>query len=194
MDRRVARCRFGAAGWALLVVVVATSCGSEGVDRPAAPAPPPVFDITMKEYTYAPSVGPDSIPAGRVNFELHNAGDLGHQPALIFVPDGFPPMAEQVRGDHRRPVRILANNVGVPAGVTSALAVDLEPGRRYAFLCLVQTPEGKQHSSLGMAWEFRTPGTADAAGQEPTTTTTPSTATTQLPATPDTTGGGPGQP
>lgn len=175
----------------LTLVVMATGCGSEEAKRPAAPEPPPSFGLTMREYSYAPSVAPDAIPAGRVNFTLRNDGDLGHQPALVFVPDDFPPMSEQVRGDERRPVRILANNAGIPVGVTTALAVDLQPGQRYAFLCLAKADEGKQHSQLGMAWEFRTPG-------EPAVTTTTAPAPAGLEVVPqpttESTGGAPAQP
>lgn len=158
------------------VVFVAGACGgSDGVERPAAPKPPPLFNLTIKEYSYSPGAGtPTAIPAGRVNFRLRNDGDLGHQPALILVPDDFPPMAEQVRGDVRRGVRILANNAGIPAGVTAAVAVDLEPGRRYAFMCIATSPEGEQHSRRGMVWEFRTN-----ADPNTTITTAPTTASTE---------------
>lgn len=117
----------------------------------------------MREYRYEPGAGSANIPAGRVNFRLRNAGDQGHQPTLLVLPDDVPPIEEQLKGTNRRNVPTLANSSGIPPGVTGALAVDLKAGQRYAFVCFVKTNDDKDHSRLGMAWEFRA-GAAEPAG------------------------------
>jgi hypothetical protein len=107
----------------------------------------------MREFRYEPSAV--SVPSGRVVFQLANRGQQGHQPTLITVPDDVPPILEQLRGSTRRSIDVLVNNPGLRPGVTGAIAVDLKPGVRYAFVCFAETQDAKLHSILGMAWEFR---------------------------------------
>jgi len=114
-----------------------------------------VIELRMREYRYEPTPAAGTIPAGRVNFQFRNVGDQGHQPALLVLPDDVPPILEQLKGENRRNASMLAGNSGVSPGVTGALAVDLKANQRYAFVCLVKTNDGKDHSRLGMAWEFR---------------------------------------
>lgn len=127
----------------------------------------------MREYRYEPGAGASNIPTGRVNFRLRNAGDQGHQPTLLVLPDDVPSIEEQIKGTERRNVPTLANSSGIPPGVTGALAVDLKAGQRYAFVCFVKTNDDKAHSGLGMAWEFRTAGTGPNAASPSGTAVTP---------------------
>lgn len=150
---------------AALMAVVLASCQAAGAERPDAPPPPPVIELKMLEYRYEPGPGAANIPAGRVNFQLRNVGDQGHQPTLLVLPDDLPPIDEQLQGSTRRNVPTLAANSGVAPGVSGALAVDLKAGQRYAFVCFVKTSDDKDHSRLGMAWEFR--AGADAAKPSP---------------------------
>lgn len=145
-------------GLATAAVLAMASCQSAASDRPAAPAPPPVIDLKLTEYRFDPE--PARVPAGRVVFRLLNRGDQGHQPTLLALPEDLPPILEQLKGENRRDVETIASNSGLRAGVSAAVAADLEPGKRYAFVCYAKTPDGKEHSRMGMAWEFRTPGAA----------------------------------
>ncbi|MGQ0744967.1 MAG: hypothetical protein ACT4OS_11665 [Acidimicrobiales bacterium] len=144
----------------LFPLAVLPSCSSPPPERPAAPAPPPRIDVAMEEFRYV-STRTD-VPAGRVVFGLANAGQQFHQPLLAILPDDLPPILEQLRGTTRRSIGSLVNNPGLPPGVRSAIAVDLEPGQRYAFICVAKSPEAEQdHSRMGMVWEFRAGGEAE---------------------------------
>lgn len=155
----------------LLAVSVATmfapvACQAGAVERPAAPPSPAVVELTMTEHQY--QAMPEEVPPGRVVFRLKNEGSEGHQPTLVALPEDFPPLAEQLAGGERRDVPTVAGNPGIGPGVTGAVAVDLAPGQRYAFICYAKTDDGRDHSRMGMIWEFRTTGAANT-----TTTTVP---------------------
>jgi hypothetical protein len=137
----------------ILALLLLSSCSDTKLDRPAAPAPPPQIEVAMKEFRYSQSAR--AIPAGRVVFRLDNEGKQPHQPDLLILPDDLPPILEQLRGSVRRTIPSLVNNPGQSPGIDSAITVDLEAGRRYAFVCHAKTPQGEDHSRLGMAWEFR---------------------------------------
>lgn len=146
-----------------LVLGAAAATGCHGsaqppvARRPAAPESPPVITVTMREYRFEfESPGP-ALPAGRVVFRMVNLGSERHNPALIPLDEDVPPIDEQVRGTERRIVTPLASvNDRVP-GATGTFAVDLVPGRRYAFICFATTKDGVAHSQKGMTWEGRVP-------------------------------------
>lgn len=56
-------------------------------------------------------------------------------------------------------------------GDTETFALDLVPGRRYGFLCLLNRANGDLHALLGMNGEFRAPGPIPAQAPETTVTT-----------------------
>lgn len=151
--------------------ILAGACSSESATpaRPAPPDPPAVEAYTLTEFGFA---GATRIAPGRVVIRLVNEGDQVHQPALVAVPDDVPPIVEQLRGTVRRNVDPVGGVNGARPGATSSFAVDLEPGRRYAFVCYAetedpQTKEPVRHANMGMALDVFTTGTA------PTTTVAP---------------------
>lgn len=94
-----------------------------------------------------------NISRGRVVFQVRNAGRRVHRVALVYLPEGVPPILRQLRGTERVVVDELASVPNRPPGATDSFAVNLDPGR-WAFLCLVIDPEGKSHAEKGMASEF----------------------------------------
>lgn len=139
----------------LAVAVLATTAGSCSrsttetfVARPA----PPVVGVTMEEYRFDI---PAQVPAGRVVFEVGNAGHERHKVALLALDETIPPIDVQLHGSDRRIITSLA---GVPPrepGRRGTFAVDLIPGQRYALVCFLSTPAGELHALKGMNAEFR---------------------------------------
>lgn len=116
----------------------------------------------MIDNKYQPSR--TSIPAGRVVFHMVNDGAQGHRPVLIPLGDDFPPIDEQIRGSERRLVNPEAAVNERPPSISGTFAIDLAPGKRYAFVCFATTADGVPHSKLGMTWEFRTEGSPASTG------------------------------
>lgn len=149
------------------VSMAAASCtdapSKQGLPRPVGP---PVITVTMREYAFELS-GP--LPAGRVIFRMVNEGREVHRPSLLALDDDIPPIDVQVRGSERRFIPPFAGvNARLP-GAKGTFAVNLEPGRRYAFVCFAQAPDGQSHSIKGMTWESRA---GSGGGTTPTTPTT----------------------
>lgn len=103
---------------------------------------------------------PSELPPGRVLFEVTNVGEEAHALTIIKVPDGMPPILQQLRGEVRRPVPTLARLAPRGPGEQGMFALDLAPGR-YAVMCFVDASDGESHAVKGMAREFRV-------GQQPT--------------------------
>ena len=107
-------------------------------------------DVTMDEYRF--SLDPPGR-RGRTVFRARNAGRLDHEMVLVVLPEGFPPIDEQLRSDNRRAVDTVASVPSRRPGRSGAFAVDLSPGR-YALLCFVADDDGEQHVRKGMSVEF----------------------------------------
>lgn len=171
---------------ALFIVVAAGSMGLAACESPSPgkttlPAGPQVVDVGMTEYKF---VYDRRIAAGRVLLRVRNRGDVAHNMSVTPLPDDVPPIDEQLRGIQRRAIIPLARVTRRGPGTSTTIALDLEPGVRYAFICFVQDAEGRPHYLRGMSSEFRTPG-APARGRSspasPTssTTTSPTSSSTQ---------------
>lgn len=145
--RRVRACLLAAGAMA------AASCaGTPRKQSAPRPPAPPVITVTMREYAFEVS-GP--LPAGRVVFRMVNQGQQVHRPSLLALDETIPPIEAQVRGSERRFLSPFAGvNPRLP-GATGTFAADLEPGRRYAFVCFAQAPDGQGHAIKGMTWEAR---------------------------------------
>lgn len=137
----------------LLTTGAGDSCGNPS---PSAPVPkgPVVVDVTLSEYRFG-FTKPTLI--GRTEFRFVNEGRKEHRPSLIPLSEDFPPIDEQVRGHERRVITPVAGVVTRPPGTQGGFAVDLEPDRRYAFVCFVRDEDGRSHAVEGMTAEFRTP-------------------------------------
>lgn len=135
--------------------LVAAACsGASSRDLPL-PAGPAVVDVSMLEnrFEYKPTV-----PSGRVVFRVTNVGREDHRLALLPLPENIPPIDEQLRSPNRTPISPFAGTRPLRPGQRSSIAVDLQPGVRYAFICFLLNQEGQSHAQLGMSSEFRTPG------------------------------------
>ena len=135
-----------------VLCVVATSCvvGDRSSADPLPPAPARVA-ITMHDYRFEIG-GP--VPTGRVIFEVTNRGTMTHSLSLIALPEDFPPIDEQLRGDVRRGAPTVARVPARPPGTGSRFALDAAPGR-YALVCFIADPDGVIHGAKGMNAEFR---------------------------------------
>ena len=79
---------------------------------------------------------PASVQGPKVYFEFTNEGPSEHE-LEILGPDGEP----------------VGEVEAMPAGEEGHLAVELEPGE-YTAQCIVETPGGETHASLGMTQTF----------------------------------------
>lgn len=113
---------------------------------------PVVVDVKMTEYRFG--FDPARLRPGRVLFKARNEGRLSHQMVLVALPPELPPIVEQLNAPERKAVTQVARFPPKRPGTTAAFAVDLQPGR-YALICFVPDPDGKQHGAKGMASEFR---------------------------------------
>lgn len=136
------------------IAMATTSCrGGETTSAPL-PKPPPVVGVTLSDYRFEFD---SEIPAGRVVFRFMNAGAEAHRPSLLALEENFPPIDAQLRGTQRRAITPLAGINERLSGATGNFAVDLIPGRRYAFVCFARSAEGEMHGLKGMTFEFHAP-------------------------------------
>lgn len=123
--------------------------------RPSAPAAAPVVEVTMVDYGFEFDT---PVPAGRVVFQITNAGRSDHNLVMIALPEDVPSIDEQLRGSQRRLVEPYAGIYERPPGDTGTFAVDLVAGQRYALICTLVAEDGEPHYLKGMATEFRAAG------------------------------------
>ena len=127
-----------------------TACNDE--PSRAVPASPPVVEVVMTEYHFEM---PATVPAGRVVFQVKNAGTLEHDLTMVSLPDDFPlTIDEQLRGEERAGFQTRARVAPLPPGGGSTFAMDLAPGR-YGIACFVVDADGEGHGRKGMSAEFR---------------------------------------
>ncbi len=105
----------------------------------------------MTEYAFDYT---EPVPRGQAVFQIVNAGKLNHRLILAPVPDDYPPVLHQLRGEERRPIEPIAGIPNRPPGDKTTFAVNLSPGRYY-IICFVQDRDGQTHAHKGMAAEFR---------------------------------------
>lgn len=143
--------------WApcLVVILLTGACSSPAQRAANLPAGPPTVTVTMREYGFD---YPPEVPAGRVVFRVHNAGQEPHDLSLLPLGEEVPPIDQQLRGSTRRIIAPYAAIPPRPPAANGSFAVDLMPGRRYALICFLANPDGKQHALLGMSSEFRAGG------------------------------------
>jgi uncharacterized cupredoxin-like copper-binding protein len=127
---------------------VACTGSASGAALPPLPA---ALDVSMREYGFD---HPPTVPAGRVVFNVTNAGSSVHELILVALPPETLPIAEQLRSESRMGVDTVATLRKRAPGSQTTFAADLAPGR-YAFICFVNDPDGVSHADKGMTSEFR---------------------------------------
>ena len=127
-------------------LVAIVSCGSS----PPLFAGPAATTVIMRDFyfEYDPT-----ISHGRVVFTVQNQGPSVHQVVLLPLPPGFPPIAQQLRSNVRRPLGTLFYSRPIASGASDRFAVDLLPGR-YAMLSLTHDADGVPDDLKGMAVEI----------------------------------------
>lgn len=113
------------------IVIVAAGCaGGTPTSRPSDGT------ITGEVKEWQVSVDADSVPAGRVTFEIANTGTIGHEFLVVktdIAPGGIP-----VEGDHfpedAEGITVIDEIGEFPAGETQSLVLTLEPGS-YQLVC-----------------------------------------------------------
>ncbi|HEV2126273.1 MAG TPA: hypothetical protein VGW38_26250 [Chloroflexota bacterium] len=136
---------------AALAVLAGVGLGCSKGAEATLPESPPTITVMMTEYEF---LFARPVPAGRVVFWAENMGTVDHELILAPVPDEFPPIDEQVRGEEPRVLQPLYYLRGLPPGRRGSFAVDLSPGR-YALICFLPDSEGVPHALKGMTSEFR---------------------------------------
>ena len=95
---------------------------------------------------------------GRTVFSVVNAGTERHWFGMYRLPGDLPALDAQLHGEERRPLGpSMASMAVTEPGQRNLFAVELVPGVRYAFLCLLSAPDGESHALKGMNAEFRLP-------------------------------------
>jgi uncharacterized cupredoxin-like copper-binding protein len=135
----------------LTVIALASCSGSPDTGAPLPP-PTPIVDVKMTEYHFDFS---RTVPAGRVVLQANDAGQLAHQLSVFEMAADMPSLEAQLNGSVRRSVDIFGS-ILVRPGKTGRFAVDLAPGRRYAFVCLLAASDGVLNARKGMNFEVQT--------------------------------------
>lgn len=146
-------------------MVIAAACeGGTHQDAAPLPAKPATLTVNMADFYF---VLPSRVPAGRVVFDVTNAGQSPHQLSLFRLPEGAPAIDEQLRTSVRPTQLPLQNMAVLQPGLKSTFAVDLVPGARYAMASLVAEGNGLADARRGMTAEFRAGGRVIAVSGQP---------------------------
>lgn len=142
--------------WAVALVAVTMGMACQaGPGTPMArslPGRTATVQVSLQEYNIGHT---PHVPSGRVMFALRNSGRVPHRPSLVPLTEDVPPIDQQLRGAERRAVSPFAGVTTLGPGERGVFAVDLEPGRRYAFICFAADEDGRPHAVKGMSSEFR---------------------------------------
>lgn len=144
--------------------VIISACGVPVGGESSGPLPAGPSEETVTIYDDELSYD-EPVSAGRVVFRIFNAASEPHKLTILPLPEDMPPLAQQLRGSKRVALNAFA---GVPPrqpGTWGTFAVNLQPNRRYALVCLMRDEEGESHARRGISAEFRTGGvTSHSAG------------------------------
>jgi hypothetical protein len=134
-----------------LLASASCSPGDDGSGEAPLPPKPAVLRVNMSDYNF---VVPVRAPAGRVVFDVTNAGKAPHRLSLFRLADGAPPLEDQLRASPQPAEPPLQNMAALAPGANSTFAVDLVPGARYAIASLWVGATGVTDASRGMVSEF----------------------------------------
>lgn len=123
----------------------------------AAQGAPAVISVTTNDYAF---VGPDTVPAGFVTFEMHNEGKEPHHITVVRLDDGktLGDLAAVMQSHGPPPAWFVT--VGGPQATqdgTSDATLFLTPGN-YAYICFIPSPDGVPHIAKGMVRPFTVAG------------------------------------
>lgn len=132
-----------------------SGCGQEA-EEPDPDAT--LVAVTATDYAFEVA----DVPAGKVAFQMENAGDEPHFMYLVKLKEGATIdealAADEEGGDPEAFVdEDIGESVAAGPGGTAVLNADLSPGT-YAMLCFVGDADGVPHAFLGMAEEFEVAG------------------------------------
>lgn len=146
--RRPGRARLRAVWVATATAVLGVALA--GCSPGAAPLPgqPTTLEVVMREHAFNLDPQPP-LPAGRVVFHAHNAGQVSHELAVVDLPDDPRPDIE-ARAQMVPTVGVI--HARAP-GKSGRVAVDLGAGR-YALVCLLRDDSGVAHSRQGQRVVF----------------------------------------
>jgi hypothetical protein len=144
----------------LATAMLQTACSSptnaDGQER-ALPRAPAVLKVTMADFYF---VHPNRAPAGRVVFEINNAGRFVHQLTIYRMAEDSIPFKQQFRKT-AYPVEVPIENMpALRPDESGSFAVDLVAGARYGMASLLFGPDGTNDAQNGMSSEFRAGGRA----------------------------------
>lgn len=136
----------------VLVALAAAGCTLPWASPEHLPPSATTVRVGLDEYEFDV---PQSVPAGRVVFEVVNHGDVAHELVLVGLPEDAPPVEDLFGEDadrRRFPTRMQLR--AREPGQRGVFAMDLAPGR-YGLMCFVEDEDGGQHVHKGMLAEFR---------------------------------------
>lgn len=134
--------------------ILAASCSRSGsrFDYQTLPPSPTILPVAMADFDFVYS---SRVSAGRVVFDVSNAGQFVHRLTLFSLPQGRTPLPESLSVLTPPPgVATVAITPELQPGDLTSLAVDLEIGRRYLLASLVVGPDGLTDAQRGMTSVF----------------------------------------
>lgn len=135
-----------------MLVLAAAGCTLPGASTEPLPPSAPNVQVGLDEYAFDL---PESVPAGRVVFEVVNHGDVAHELVLVGLPESAPRIEDLFGEDAER--RAFSTRMQLrrrEPGQAGVFAMDLAPGR-YGLMCFLEDDDGPQHVHKGMVAEFR---------------------------------------
>ncbi|HUP70618.1 MAG TPA: hypothetical protein VM142_12510 [Acidimicrobiales bacterium] len=129
-----------------------SGCAAGATNTPLPPDPP-VLRVEMGDYSFGFR---RPVPAGRVVFDVGNAGRRDHELVVVELPaDMAGGIDAQLHSAERRAFPTVVALTARPPGGKGTFALDLAPGR-YAMLCMLKDPgTAEEHALRGMNAEFR---------------------------------------
>ncbi len=137
----------------LLAALAATGCSRAEAVRSEGPT---VLHVNAADYAFT---APDTVRGGLITVRLHNTGTEVHHAQLVRIDAGktFAEFAAMVAGGGHGPWPAWVRQIGGPNAVEPNDSTDVTlalPSGRYAFICLIPSPDGVPHFAKGMLRAF----------------------------------------
>jgi hypothetical protein len=128
------------------------------VDGPATPAPEPVGEISLVDFSFGLPDGGLGTPG---TYRVRNAGQSDHELALMRLDEGatLGDAAAFLQGGFQgdQPFVFSGGAGGIEPGEDGLVDLDLPPGSYLAMCFLPDEATGKRHAELGMVTTFTVP-------------------------------------